>query len=46
MFYAIGSYLFLKNDIRIRSKSCFGWNDAIRIWKEVTMDTPGLMHIK
>jgi len=25
--------LFLKNDIRIRSKSCFGWNHTIRIWK-------------
>ena len=25
--------LFLKNDIRIRSDSCFGWNHAIRIRK-------------
>ena len=25
--------LFLKNDIRIRSESCFGWNHTIRIWK-------------
>jgi len=25
--------LILKNDISIRSESCFGWNHTIRIWK-------------
>jgi len=25
--------LFVKNDIRIRSESCFGWNHTIRIRK-------------
>jgi len=25
--------LFLKNNIHIRSDSCFGWNHTIRIWK-------------
>jgi len=28
-----GPILFLKNDIRIRSESCFGWNHTVRIQK-------------
>jgi len=29
--------LFLKNDIRIQSESCFGWNHTIRIRKCIAM---------
>jgi len=32
-FFTIRSYLFLKNDMRIRSESCFGWNQTSRIRK-------------
>jgi len=32
-FFLSDPILFLKNDIRIRSESCFGWNHTIRILK-------------